>query len=208
MKPISFRIAEIPLQDQERKFLTDYVTGFGYQLKKFALRYQRVIMAQNDRVGVKGAQHIDADSEIGRRSQPFRNLVLWISSDNRGLYTGGSSLRHHDNNLRSALDAATSVRAIRALLTPGPLIGFGWIDTVVGLIGAVVIASWAIGLMRDAARVLLDVTPDTRMLQAIRERLECQGGRTADLDVWQVGPGHRAAMVSIIADEAPSAIVL
>jgi Co/Zn/Cd efflux system component len=104
------------------------------------------------------------------------------------------------------LDAVTSVRAIRALLTPGPLIGFGWIDPVVGLIGAVVIASWAIGLMRDAARVLLDVTPDTRMLQAIRERLECQGGRIADLDVWQVGPGHRAATVSIIADEsqAPS----
>jgi hypothetical protein len=61
LKPISFRIAEIPLQDQERKFLTDYVTGFGYQLKKFAPKNQRVTMPRNDRVGVTGVEKAAID---------------------------------------------------------------------------------------------------------------------------------------------------
>jgi cation diffusion facilitator family transporter len=119
--------------------------------------------------------------------------------------------RPKDLNLRAAYihvlaDALTSVLAI-AGLGAGWAFGWRWIDPAVGLVGAAVIAAWAVGLLRDAGRVLLDVTPDRRLLDEIRARLEQDGDRVSDLHVWQLGPGHHAAMVSIVADDpqAPSA---
>lgn len=110
-----------------------------------------------------------------------------------------------DLNLRAAYihvvaDALTSVLAIAAL---GGAWAFGWrwLDPAMGLVGAVVIAAWAIGLMRDAGRVLLDVTTDRRLLDEIRVRIEQGGDRICDLHVWQLGPGHHAAMVSIVAED-------
>ena len=119
--------------------------------------------------------------------------------------------RHHrDNNLRAAYlhvlaDAATSVLAIGGLVLARAF-DWAWIDPVVGLIGACVIASWAYGLMRDAGAVLLDVVPDRHIESDIRRRLEIGGDRISDLHLWQVGPGHRAAVISIVADrpQAPS----
>jgi cation diffusion facilitator family transporter len=111
---------------------------------------------------------------------------------------------HRDNNLRSAYvhvlaDAATSVLAICGLLV-ARVWQWPWIDAVVGLVGSAVIASWAYNLIRDAGAVLLDVAPDQGVEQAIRERLETQGDRVTDLHLWQIGPGHRAAVVSIVSD--------
>ena len=110
---------------------------------------------------------------------------------------------HHDNNLRSAYvhvlaDALTSVLAIAALLA-GRYLGWVWLDPVMGIVGAIVIAKWAVGLMRDSAAVLLDVT-DTHVADEIRERLESSDDvRISDLHVWQVGPQARAAIVSVVA---------
>ncbi|MGF6554066.1 cation diffusion facilitator family transporter [Pseudomonas sp. S30_BP2TU TE3576] len=110
---------------------------------------------------------------------------------------------HHDNNLRSAYvhvlaDALTSVLAIAALLA-GRYLGWVWLDPVMGIVGAIVIAKWAVGLMRDSAAVLLDVT-DTHVADEIRELLESSGDvRISDLHVWQVGPQARAAIVSVVA---------
>jgi Co/Zn/Cd efflux system component len=76
----------------------------------------------------------------------------------------------------------------------------------VGLVGACVIASWSYGLIRDAGRVLIDVVPDQRTQGVIRERLEVDGDRVSDLHFWQIGPGHRAAIVTIVSDrpQAPA----
>ncbi|MGJ4944530.1 CDF family Co(II)/Ni(II) efflux transporter DmeF [Bradyrhizobium sp. HKCCYLS1011] len=109
---------------------------------------------------------------------------------------------HHDNNLRAAYvhvlaDAATSVLAIAALLV-GMYSGWAWADAAVGLIGSFVIASWAYGLIRDAGSVLLDVNADRRLEATIRARLEAGGDRVTDLHLWQVGPGHRAVVVSLV----------
>ena len=110
---------------------------------------------------------------------------------------------HHDNNLRSAYvhvlaDALTSVLAIAALLA-GSYLGWVWLDPVMGIVGAIVIAKWAVGLMRDSAAVLLDVT-DTQVADEIRELLESSDDvRISDLHVWQVGPQARAAIVSVVA---------
>src|SRR5664279_2214827 len=112
--------------------------------------------------------------------------------------------RHHDNNLRAAYihvlaDAATSVLAIAALVT-AMYSGWVWTDPAVGIVGAIVIASWAFGLIRDSGAVLLDVSVDKKLEAVIRDRLETRGDRVSDLHLWQVGPGHRAAVISIVSD--------
>jgi cation diffusion facilitator family transporter len=112
--------------------------------------------------------------------------------------------RHHDNNLRAAYihvlaDAATSVLAIAALVT-AMYSGWVWTDPAVGIVGAIVIASWAFGLIRDSGAVLLDVSVDKKLEAVIRDRLETRGDRVSDLHLWQVGPGHRAAVISLVSD--------
>lgn len=117
-----------------------------------------------------------------------------------------------DNNLRAAYlhvlaDALTSVLAIVALLA-GRAYGWLWLDPLMGIVGALVIARWSWGLIRDAGAILLDVIPEGEDLpDEIREALEGEGDRITDLHVWQVGPGHHAAIVSLAtpAPKTPSA---
>jgi cation diffusion facilitator family transporter len=117
----------------------------------------------------------------------------------------GHAHRHRDNNLRAAYvhvlaDAATSVLAIAALLTAAYL-QWTWADPVVGIVGAAVIASWAVGLLRSSGSVLLDVNDAGKMEGLIRQRLETRGDRVTDLHLWQIGPGHHAAVISLVSDE-------
>jgi cation diffusion facilitator family transporter len=109
---------------------------------------------------------------------------------------------HHDNNLRAAYvhvlaDAATSILAILALVT-AMVAQWVWADPAVGIVGSLVIASWAYGLIRASGAVLLDVSADKTIEAVIRDRLETNGDRVTDLHLWQVGPGHRAAVISIV----------
>src|SRR5258708_1978761 len=112
----------------------------------------------------------------------------------------------HDNNLLAAYvhvlaDAATWVLAIGALVV-AMVSGWVWADPAVGIVGSLVIASWAIGLIRDAGAVLLDVSFDRKLQATIRARLEAGDDRITDLHLWQVGPGHCAAVISLVS-EAP-----
>ena len=110
---------------------------------------------------------------------------------------------HHgaDNNLKSAYfhvlaDALTSVLAIAALLA-GRYLGLGWMDPMMGIVGALVIARWSWGLMRDTAAILLDETDD-RLAAELRNRIAAIDGlRVADLHVWRVGPDACAAIVEV-----------
>ena len=96
-------------------------------------------------------------------------------------------------------DAATSVLAIAALMI-AMYSQWVWADPVVGIIGSLVIASWAWGLLRDSGAVLLDVSIDKNLESIIRDRIETRGDRVTDLHLWQVGPGHRAAVISLVSD--------
>jgi cation diffusion facilitator family transporter len=112
--------------------------------------------------------------------------------------------QYHDNNLRAAYvhviaDAATSILAIVALLV-AMYSQWVWADPAVGIIGSLVIANWAYGLLRASGAVLLDVHADKNLEMVIRARLETKGDRVTDLHLWQVGPGHRAAVISVISD--------
>lgn len=78
--------------------------------------------------------------------------------------------------------------------------GWTWLDPVIGVVGALVIAHWAWKLIRDAGAVLLDAAPSRHLSAAIRERLEAGRDSIADLHVWRLGPGHHAAIVSLVSD--------
>ena len=107
-----------------------------------------------------------------------------------------------DHNLRAAYihvlaDAATSVLAIAALLA-GRFLNWVWLDPAVGILGAAVIASWSLQLMRDSGRILVDTVPDPDLATAMRTRIEQNGDRVTDLHLWRVGPGHNAAVISLV----------
>jgi cation diffusion facilitator family transporter len=115
-----------------------------------------------------------------------------------------------DNNMRAAYvhvlaDAATSVLAIVALAC-GYYFGLGILDPISGLVGSFVIASWAYGLIRDSAMVLLDADADPGMSDEIRDFLQGElKARIPDLHLWRLGPGHRGLIVSLISPDAISA---
>jgi cation diffusion facilitator family transporter len=96
-------------------------------------------------------------------------------------------------------DALTSVLAILALIAAWSY-GWSWADPAIGIVGALVIAHWSWRLIRDAGAVLLDAAPDRALDDAIRSRLEIGHDRISDLHVWRLGPGHHAAIVSVVSD--------
>lgn len=113
---------------------------------------------------------------------------------------------HDDLNLRSAYlhvmaDAATSVLAIVALLG-GWLWGWDWLDPMMGLAGALLVAHWARGLLRRTAVVLLDREMDHPVAREIREGIESaladSATRVADLHVWRVGRAAYACAVTVV----------
>jgi cation diffusion facilitator family transporter len=132
-------------------------------------------------------------------------LSAWLLRGDRHHDHGHDEGHHHaDHNLRSAYlhvvaDALTSVLAIIGLLA-GSLYGWVWMDPLMGLVGALLIARWSWGLMRDAGGVLVDAVPDGSLAERIRERVEIDGDRVSDLHVWRVGPGHSAVVVALVAD--------
>jgi cation diffusion facilitator family transporter len=106
-----------------------------------------------------------------------------------------------DNNMRSAVvhvlaDAGISVLVIVALLF-GRFLGWSWMDPVVGLCGAIVIAAWSYSLIRDTGAVLLDMNPDRGMAERMREMIETDGDRLTDLHLWRLGPGHLGAILCV-----------
>jgi cation diffusion facilitator family transporter len=108
---------------------------------------------------------------------------------------------HRDNNMRAAVihvlaDAAVSVLVIVGLVL-ARILGWVWMDPVVGLCGAVVIAAWSYGLVRDTGAILLDMNPDRPMEERLRSTIEVDGDRVTDLHLWRLGPGHLGAIVSI-----------
>ena len=108
---------------------------------------------------------------------------------------------HRDNNMRAAVvhviaDAAVSVLVIVGLLLARTF-GWLWMDPAAGLVGSVVIASWAYGLVRDTGRILLDMNPDAHLTERLRQEIETNGDRLTDLHVWRLGPGHLAAVLSV-----------
>lgn len=120
--------------------------------------------------------------------------------DAHGHSHGGN---HQDLNLRSAYlhviaDAATSVLAIVALIG-GLIWGAAWLDPVMGIVGAGLVAVWAKGLLRDSGRVLLDAEMEAPVVAEIREVIAASpiAARIDDLHVWRVGKNQYACIVAL-----------
>jgi cation diffusion facilitator family transporter len=106
-----------------------------------------------------------------------------------------------DNNMRAAVihviaDAAVSVLVIVGLLL-ARVFGWLWMDPLAGIVGACVIASWSFGLVRDTGAILLDMNPDRPMADNLRQVIEGDGDKIADLHLWRMGPGHLGAILSV-----------
>jgi cation diffusion facilitator family transporter len=117
----------------------------------------------------------------------------------------------HDLNLKSAYvhvlaDAATSVFAIVALVA-GWFLGWGWMDPVAGLVGAVLVAWWAKGLIAETGKVLLDREMDHPVVDEIRDAVQegappGSGTRITDLHVWRVGKTGYSCAISLVTGNA------
>lgn len=123
----------------------------------------------------------------------------------------------HDLNLKSAYthviaDAATSVLAIVALVG-GWIYGWSWLDPLMGIVGAVLVAVWAKGLVKETAKVLLDREMDHPVVEEIREVLSSENDsnstRVTDLHIWRVGKNAYACSISLVTKDqtlTPAAI--
>jgi cation diffusion facilitator family transporter len=103
-------------------------------------------------------------------------------------------------------DATVSVLVIAGLLLARAF-GWLWMDPLAGLVGACVIASWSYGLIRDTGAIMLDMNPDPRLAEHLREAIEGDGDTLADLHLWRLGPGHLGAIVSVITATARPGIL-
>ncbi|WP_394200093.1 cation diffusion facilitator family transporter [Shewanella waksmanii] len=115
----------------------------------------------------------------------------------------------HDHNLRAAYmhvlaDALTSLLAISALIV-GKFLGWTWLDPIMGIVGAIVITKWAIGLMRQTSPILLDESMPEKLRQSIAQALEQQGCQVVDLHVWKVTASHYSAAIAVVAEQPQSA---
>lgn len=113
------------------------------------------------------------------------------------------SSHHHDHNLRSAYfhvlaDALTSILAIIALIA-AKYFGLIWMDPLMGIVGAVLVCRWSLGLLCDTSAVLLDRQGADELKTKIRGSIENAGdNRIADLHLWAIGPNIYGVILSIV----------
>jgi cation diffusion facilitator family transporter len=126
--------------------------------------------------------------------------------------TAAAAHRHDpdgDLNLSAAHLHLTADAVISALtiagLAAGRALDWGFADPLLGLVGAVLVAQFAVSLIRRAGAALLDVNPSPALTAEIRSRLEAGGAQVLDLHLWRLGPGHHAAIAVIAADGAAEA---
>lgn len=113
-------------------------------------------------------------------------------------HADGSDLNQRAAFLHVLADAATSALAIAALLA-GKWWGADWMDPLMGLLGAALVASWAKGLLRESGRVLLDAEMDGPLPGEVREVLARlpQPAVLTDLHVWRVGRSSHACILAL-----------
>jgi cation diffusion facilitator family transporter len=137
----------------------------------------------------------------------FVNLLsaFMLKDDHHHGHDHGHAHDHHDLNLKAAYihvlaDTFTALGAVFAL-TAGYFLGWVWLDPAMGLVGTIVILSWAWTLLRDSGSILLDHVPASSDLPVvIREGIETDGdSKIADLHIWQVGAGKFAAIIGVVA---------
>jgi len=134
----------------------------------------------------------------------FINVVsAFLLKDNHSDTHHHDHHHKHDHNLRAAYfhvlaDAITSVLAIVALVL-GKLLGWNWLDPIMGIVGAIIITRWSYGLLKQTSPILLDASIEEEYQQAIKETIEKDSdNRISDIHVWKVGTNHYAAIIALV----------
>lgn len=109
---------------------------------------------------------------------------------------------HHDHNMKAAYfhvlaDTLTSLLAIVALLI-GKYYGVIWVDAMMGIVGALIIARWAYGLIKESSHILLDKSIDSKSVTKVIDAIN-QDNKTVikDIHIWHIAPLHQAAILSV-----------
>ena len=129
-------------------------------------------------------------------------ICAWLLREN-GHHHHHHSHDDHDLNQKAAFlhvvaDAVTSVLAIIALFA-GKYFGWDFLDAVLGIVGAVLVAQWSWGLIRETGKTLLDAEmehPVVKEIQEVVEELDNQITIT-DLHVWKVGRSKFSCILSL-----------
>lgn len=135
-------------------------------------------------------------------------LSAWLLASTPHEHGDGHE-HHHDHNLRGAYlhvlaDALTSILAIVALLA-GKFWGANWLDPAMGIVGAMLVGHWSIGLIRQSSRVLLDWQADSASVQALQTAIESNSSdRVTDLHLWSIGHGLYSAQLAVVSDSPVS----
>ena len=87
-------------------------------------------------------------------------------------------------------DAVTSVFAIVALFA-GKYFGWDFLDALLGILGAILVAKWSFGLMKETGKTLLDAEMDHPVVDEIREVIAefPKHVEITDIHVWKVAKG-------------------
>lgn len=176
-----------------------------------------LMMVQSlERLFVPAAIHYDDAILIAMVGLGVNLLCAWLLKGEHGHSHGhahdhGHAGHHHDVNLRAAYvhviaDAATSVLAIVALVG-GKLYGAAWLDPVMGIVGSILVARWAVGLLRESGRILLDAEMDQPVVEEIRDVVKehFPAAAVSDLHVWRVGRSSYACILGLVAATAINA---
>ncbi|RZG64277.1 cation transporter [Acinetobacter bouvetii] len=135
------------------------------------------------------------------------NLICaWLLNDHHhehGQDHGAHHGHHHDLNQKAAFlhvvaDAVTSVLAIIVLIA-GKYMGWSFLDALLGIIGAVLVARWALGLIKETGKTLLDAEMDHPVVEEIREVIEDLPvvAKITDLHVWKVAKGKFSCILAL-----------
>ena len=204
----AYRYARVHARNSDFTFGTGKVHALGSYSSALLLAFVALFVLVDSAWALFGAEQISYDQAL---PVAFVGLVVNLLSI-RLLHVGsghshGDGHGHeHDHNMKAAyahvvVDAMTSVLAIVALLA-GKYLHWWFMDPVVGIIGAVIIAQWSFALMKNALELLLDRQPSSSLLKEIKEKILSDGdSEIADLHLWHVAPGRLAAIVSIVTHE-------
>jgi cation diffusion facilitator family transporter len=204
----AYRYARINADNPRFSFGTGKVTALGGFASAITLAMVALLM---------GAESIER--LISPHAIQFNQAItvavigLIVNLVSAGLLHGGAAPHHHhhdhdhhhhhDHNLRAAYlhviaDALTSLLAIIALFA-GKYFDWIWMDATMGIVGAVLITRWSIGLLRETSNVLLDSVPGKRLGKAITQAIESEDdNQIVDLHIWQIGPNSYGVIVSLV----------
>jgi cation diffusion facilitator family transporter len=108
-----------------------------------------------------------------------------------------------DHNLKSAYmhvltDALTSVLAIIALLG-AKYFKLNWMDPFMGVVGAILVIRWSVGLIQGTSKVLLDHQIPVEVQKRIKGIFESyKDTKVSDIHIWSIGPGIYSSEICVV----------